>query len=41
MKLQEQLPRALMYYGRRDENGVEKTPANLEFFFRSAILNMK
>ena len=39
--MQEQLPRALMYYERRDENGVEKNTANLEFFIRSAILNMK
>lgn len=32
MKLQEQLPRALMYYGRRDENGVEKNTSKLGIF---------
>ena len=32
MKLQEQLPRALMYYGRRDENGVEKNTSKLVIF---------
>ncbi len=41
MQLQEELPRALMYYGKRDENGVENIPANSEFFFRSVILNGK
>lgn len=32
MKLQEQLPQALMYYGRRDENGVEKNTSKLGIF---------
>ena len=32
MKLQKQLPRALMYYGRRDENGVEKNTSKLVIF---------
>lgn len=32
MKLQEQLPRALMYYGRRDEKGLEKHTSKLGIF---------
>ena len=32
MKLQERLPRALMYYGRRDEQGVEKHTSKLGIF---------
>ena len=32
MKLQEELPRALMYYGKRDEHGIEKHTSKLGIF---------
>mgnify|MGYP002604838327 CR=1 FL=1 len=32
MKLQEELPRSLMYYGKRDEHGVEKHTSTLGIF---------
>ena len=32
IRLQETLPRALMYYGKRDENGVEKHTSTLGIF---------
>ena len=32
MKLQERLPRALMYYGKRDEQGAEKHTIKLGIF---------
>ncbi len=32
MKLQEQLSRALMYYGKRDEPGIEKNTSKLGIF---------
>ena len=41
MRLQEELPRALMYYGVRDEEGREKNQPRWEFFSRFIILREK